>query len=46
VTRDFRVTVTVEEIEAPKFTDAPNSKGFWKSEVDELLEEADYSPAD
>jgi hypothetical protein len=45
VTRDYRVTVVVEEIEAPKFTDAPNSKEFWQSEVDEFLEESDYSPA-
>jgi hypothetical protein len=42
IVRDFRVTVTVEEIEAPKMTDAPNSKEFWKSEVDEFLEDADY----
>jgi hypothetical protein len=42
-TRDFRVTVIVEEIEAPKINDAPNSKEFWKSEVDEFLDEADYT---
>jgi len=43
VSRDYRVTVTVEEIEAPKLTDAQNSKEFWKSEVDEFIEESDYS---
>ena len=43
VTRDYRVTVIVEEIEAPKLNDAPNSKEFWKDEVDDFLDEADYS---
>lgn len=45
VTRDFRVTVIVEEIVAPKVSDAPNSQEFWKSEVEEFLDEADYSVA-
>jgi hypothetical protein len=41
VSRDFRVTVIVEEIEAPKMADeAPKSDGFWKSEVEEFLEES------
>lgn len=44
VTRDLRVTVIVEEIAAPKLDDAPNSKEFWKSEVEEFLDEADYTP--
>jgi hypothetical protein len=43
LTRDYRVTVTVEEIEASKPNDAPNSKEFWKSEVDEFIDESDYS---
>lgn len=46
VTRNYHVTVIVEEIEAPTFTDAPNSKEFWKREVEDFLEEADYSPAE
>jgi hypothetical protein len=45
VTRDYRVTVIVEEIEAPKLNDAPNSKEFWKSEVEEFLVDSDYTPA-
>jgi hypothetical protein len=43
VVRDYRVTVIVEEIEAPKIDEAPNSKEFWQSEVEEFLEEADYT---
>jgi hypothetical protein len=44
VTRDYRVTVIVEELKAPKVSDAPNAQEFWKSEVEEFLDEADYTP--
>lgn len=45
VVRDYRVTVIVEEIEAPKISEAPKSKEFWQNEVDEFIDESDYSPA-
>lgn len=43
VSREFRITVTIEEVETPKQSDAPNSKEFWKSEVEEFIAESDYS---
>ncbi|MGB3490206.1 MAG: hypothetical protein WBA62_19105 [Xanthobacteraceae bacterium] len=43
VSRELRVTIIVEEVEAPAMDDAPNSKEYWKSEVEEFIDEADYS---
>lgn len=40
--REFRVTVTVEELKAPKVADV-SVPDEWSSETEEFLEEADYS---
>jgi hypothetical protein len=45
VTREYRVTVTVEEVEAPKVAEIPAApKQPFSDEAAEFLEEADYSP--
>lgn len=44
VSREFRVTVTVEEIKAPNVADVPEApKHPWTSEAEDFLDEADYS---
>jgi hypothetical protein len=45
VTREYRVTVTVEEVEAPKVADVPAApeKPFSR-EAEDFIDEADYSP--
>jgi hypothetical protein len=44
VSRKLRVTVTIEEVEAPKLDIANEApRGTWTSEVEEFLDEADYS---
>jgi hypothetical protein len=43
VTREFRVTVTVEEVEAPKVADIPVEPADWSQEADEFLDESDYT---
>lgn len=44
VTREFRVTVTVEEIDAPKVADMPAEEPF-SDEAAEFVDESDYSTA-
>jgi hypothetical protein len=40
--RTFRLTVVVEEVTPPKETDdAPNSKAFWREELEEFFDEGD-----
>ena len=43
VTREYRVTVTVEEVEVPKVADIPAEPAPWSEETDEFLDEADYT---
>ena len=45
VTREFRVTVTVEEVVAPKVADFPaEPERPFSREAEEFIDEADYSP--
>jgi hypothetical protein len=45
VTREFRVTVTVEEVEAPKVADVLAHPEYpFSDEAAEFVEESDYSP--
>jgi hypothetical protein len=43
VTREYRVTVTIEEVEAPKVADIPAEPAGWSQEVAEFLDESDYT---
>ena len=45
VSREFRVTVTVEEVDAPKVADVPAAPEHpFSDEAAEFVEESDYSP--
>ncbi|HEX7882430.1 MAG TPA: hypothetical protein VF499_06815 [Afipia sp.] len=44
VTREYRIVITVEEIEAPKLDNASAAEqSDWGTEVEEFLDEGDYS---
>lgn len=43
LTREYRVTVTVEEVEAPKVADIPAEPAAWSQEAAEFLDESDYT---
>ena len=45
VTREFRVTVTVEEVDAPKVADMPAAPDeFFSDEAAEFVDELHHSP--
>ena len=44
VSREFRVTIAVEEVEAPKAADSQQDLQPLSQEAQEFLDEEDYSP--
>jgi hypothetical protein len=41
--REFRVTITVEEVEVPKVADIPDESETFSAEAEDFIEEAGYS---
>lgn len=42
LTREFKVTVVIEEVAAPSIAETPSTTEDWSAETEEFFDEGDY----